>query len=46
MVKVLGRGEGATRYVARGSVMLFKALAAQDGGDFSLMERTDRKSVV
>ena len=40
MVKVLGRGEGATRYVARGSVMLFKALAAQDDGDFSLMERT------
>jgi len=40
MAKVLGRGEGAARYVARGSVMLFKALAAQDDGDFSLMERT------
>jgi mannose-6-phosphate isomerase-like protein (cupin superfamily) len=40
MAKVLGRGEGAARYEARGSVMLFKALAAQDDGDFSLMERT------
>jgi mannose-6-phosphate isomerase-like protein (cupin superfamily) len=38
--RVLGRGEGAKRYSARGSVMLFKALAEQDGGDFSLMERT------
>jgi mannose-6-phosphate isomerase-like protein (cupin superfamily) len=37
---VLGRGEGERRYTARGSVMLFKALAEQDGGDFSLMERT------
>jgi mannose-6-phosphate isomerase-like protein (cupin superfamily) len=37
---ILGRGEGAARYTARGSVMLFKALSAQDGGDFSLMERT------
>ena len=34
------RGEGERRYTARGSVMLFKAVAAQDGGDFSLMERT------
>ena len=25
---------------ARGSVMAFKAIAAQTGGDFSLMERT------
>jgi mannose-6-phosphate isomerase-like protein (cupin superfamily) len=40
MVKILGRGEGAARYTARGSVMLFKALAEQDDGDFSLMERT------
>src|ERR1039458_10621419 len=40
MAKVFGRGEGAARYVARGSVMLFKAVAEQDGGDFSLMERT------
>jgi len=40
MAKVLGRGEGAARYVARGSVMLFKVLAEQDDGDFSLMERT------
>src|SRR5271170_7999155 len=38
--RVLGRGEGAKRYSARGSVMFFKALAEQDGGDFSLMERT------
>jgi mannose-6-phosphate isomerase-like protein (cupin superfamily) len=38
--RVLGRGEGQQRYTARGSVMLFKALAEQDGGDFSLMERT------
>ncbi|MGO8871131.1 MAG: cupin domain-containing protein [Acidimicrobiales bacterium] len=37
---VVGRGEGARRFTARGSVMLFKALAEQDGGDFSLMERT------
>jgi mannose-6-phosphate isomerase-like protein (cupin superfamily) len=37
---VLGRGEGQRRYTARGSVMFFKALAEQDGGDFSLMERT------
>jgi mannose-6-phosphate isomerase-like protein (cupin superfamily) len=37
---VLGRGEGERRYNARGSVMYFKALAEQDGGDFSLMERT------
>ena len=37
---VLGRGEGQKRYTARGSVMFFKALAEQDGGDFSLMERT------
>jgi mannose-6-phosphate isomerase-like protein (cupin superfamily) len=37
--EVLGRGEGK-RFEARGSVMLFKALAEQDGGDFSLMERT------
>jgi mannose-6-phosphate isomerase-like protein (cupin superfamily) len=38
--RVVGRGEGERRYTARGSVMLFKALAEQDGGDFSLMERT------
>jgi mannose-6-phosphate isomerase-like protein (cupin superfamily) len=37
---VVERGEGIARYTARGSVMLFKALAEQDGGDFSLMERT------
>lgn len=38
--RVVQRGEGEQRYTARGSVMLFKALAEQDGGDFSLMERT------
>ena len=37
---VIGRGEGRKCFTARGSVMLFKALAEQDGGDFSLMERT------
>jgi mannose-6-phosphate isomerase-like protein (cupin superfamily) len=36
----VGRGEGERRYTARGSVMFFKAVADQDGGDFSLMERT------
>ncbi len=38
--RVLGPGEGARAYTARGSVMHFKALANQDDGDFSLMERT------
>ncbi len=38
--QVLGAGQGHARYTARGSVMVFKALAAQDDGDFSLMERT------
>ncbi len=37
---VIGPGEGEKRYSARGSLMLFKAVAEQDGGDFSLMERT------
>ena len=37
---MLGRGQGERQYEARGSVMAFKALAEQDGGDFSLMERT------
>jgi len=37
---VVGRGEGQRRYTARGSVMFFKALAEQDGGDLSVMERT------
>jgi mannose-6-phosphate isomerase-like protein (cupin superfamily) len=36
---VLGPGEGHV-YSARGSVMAFKAIATQTGGDFSLMERT------
>ena len=39
-MKVLGRGEGQKRFTARGSVMFFKAVAEQDGGDLSLMERT------
>jgi mannose-6-phosphate isomerase-like protein (cupin superfamily) len=38
--EVLGRGEGQRRYVARGSEMVFKALAEQDDGDMSIMERT------
>src|SRR5450755_2399367 len=37
---LIGPGEGQKRYTARGSVMFFKALAQQDDGDFSLMERT------
>jgi quercetin dioxygenase-like cupin family protein len=37
---VLGPGEGHARFEARGSVMLFKALAELDDGDLSLMERT------
>jgi mannose-6-phosphate isomerase-like protein (cupin superfamily) len=38
--RVLGPGEGTRRYQARGSVMHVKAVAEQDDGDFSLMERT------
>jgi mannose-6-phosphate isomerase-like protein (cupin superfamily) len=38
--EVLGPGEGRARYMARGSVMLFKAMAAHDDGDLSVMERT------
>jgi mannose-6-phosphate isomerase-like protein (cupin superfamily) len=37
---VVKRGEGLKQYTARGSVMFFKALAEQDDGDLSLMERT------
>ena len=37
---IVGPGEGARQFSARGSVMFFKALAEQNGGDFSLMERT------
>ena len=36
---IIAAGEG-TIVAARGSVMAFKAIAAQTGGDFSLMERT------
>src|ERR1700733_13315524 len=36
---LIGPGEGRQRYTARGSVMFFKALAEQDDGDLSLMER-------
>src|SRR5271155_1447689 len=39
-IGVIGRGEGQEQYRARGSTMYFKALADQDDGDFSLMERT------
>jgi len=38
--QVLGRGEASRTYRARGSVMLFKALAEEDDADLSLMERT------
>jgi mannose-6-phosphate isomerase-like protein (cupin superfamily) len=38
--RALGAGEGSARYTARGSVMLFKAMATQTDGDLSLMERT------
>jgi mannose-6-phosphate isomerase-like protein (cupin superfamily) len=38
--EVVGPGEGRRTYTARGSVMFFKALAEQDDGDLSLMERT------
>jgi mannose-6-phosphate isomerase-like protein (cupin superfamily) len=40
MAEVLGRGQGQARYAARGSEMFFKAMAEQDDGDLSLMERT------
>ena len=40
MTGVVGPGEGHAQYSARGSVMYFKALAEQDDGDLSLMERT------
>jgi mannose-6-phosphate isomerase-like protein (cupin superfamily) len=40
VTEVVGKGEGQREFTARGSVMFFKALAEQDGGDFSLMERT------
>jgi len=40
MIVQLGSGEGEKRFSARGSVMFFKAVAEQNGGDFSLMERT------
>jgi len=39
LAEVPGRGKGQ-RYTARGSEMIFKALAASSGGDLSLMERT------
>ena len=40
MADVIGPGEGQAKFTARGSVMYFKALAEQDNGDLSLMERT------
>ncbi len=36
---IIAAGKG-TIVAARGSIMAFKAIAAQTGGDFSLMERT------
>ena len=39
MTGIVPPGKGHT-LTARGSVMAFKAVAAQTGGDFSLMERT------
>lgn len=39
MTSILGPGDGH-RLTARGSVMAFKAVGAQTGGDFSLMQRT------
>jgi len=40
MSEVFGRGAGRTRYSARGSEMIFKAMAESSDGDLSLMERT------
>ncbi len=37
--QVIGPGEGAKEYSARGSRMFFKAIGELDDGDFSLMER-------
>jgi mannose-6-phosphate isomerase-like protein (cupin superfamily) len=39
MPEIVPAGQGH-RLAARGSVMMFKAVSAQTGGDFSLMERT------
>jgi hypothetical protein len=39
MTDVVPSGQGHL-LTARGNVMAFKAVAAQTGGDFSLMERT------
>jgi mannose-6-phosphate isomerase-like protein (cupin superfamily) len=39
-IQPIGPGKGRRRYMARGSVMLFKALAEEDDGDLSVMERT------
>ena len=40
MAYVLADGAAVQTFSARGSEMLFKAIAAGDDGDFSLMERT------
>lgn len=37
--EVVGPGQGRRQYNARGSKMFFKAIAEQDDGDLSLMER-------
>jgi len=39
MTGIVPSGQGRL-LTARGNVMAFKAVAAQTGGDFSLMERT------
>jgi hypothetical protein len=38
--EVLGRDQAHTRYMAKGSLMMFEAVAEQSHGDLSLMERT------
>ena len=40
MADVFADGDAVHTYSARGSDMFFKAVAARDDGDFSLMERT------
>ncbi len=40
IIGVVGPGQGEKQYSARGSMMFFKAVAEQDDGDFSMMERT------
>jgi len=44
-MRILGAGESEQEYTARGSRMFFKAMAGQDDGDLSLMERTVIRTV-